>query len=158
MIDYQRLYHTGFLVPDLDAAMAELGPTLNLTWASVRDMPALPVWTPDRGAHEVALRLVYSCEGPQHVELLQGEVGSIWNGTANPWLSHLGVWVDDIAAETERCVDAGWSVVGAGASPDDGYGSFTYVQPPSGPLIELVSEAIRPGMEAWWADGLGQSV
>ena len=154
MIDYQRIYHTGIRVPDLDAAMAELGPSLGVTWAEERANPAQVVWTPEDGLREVSLRFTYSCEGPQHVELLEGEPGSVWDGRDDPGVHHVGIWVDDVTAETERCLAAGWRVAAANASPEDGYGLFTYVVPPSGPIVELVAEAIKPGFEAWWAAGL----
>lgn len=154
MIDYQRLFHTGIRVPDLDRAMDELGDQLGVTWAEARDLSAQAVWTPQDGLREVGLRFVYSCEGPQHVELLQGEPGTVWHGADDPGVHHVGIWVDDIEAETERCLSAGWQVAAAAAAPEDGYGVFVYVVPPSGPIIELVSSVIEPGFEAWWAAGL----
>ena len=153
MIDYQRLFHTGIRVPDIDAAMDEMGSTLGVTWASVQHNPAQQVWTPERELQEVELSFVYSCEGPQHVELLQGPAGTIWDGSDDPGVHHVGLWVDDVAAETERCVDAGWKVAAAGAPPDDGYGAFTYVVPPSGPIVELVWSVIEPRFQAWWDGG-----
>lgn len=154
MIDYQRLYHTGIRVPDLDAAMSEMGPMLGVTWAAVRETDAQSVWTPDRGQHAVPLRYVYSCEGPQHVELLEGVPGSVWYGGDEPGVHHVGIWVDDVGAETRACVDAGWTVAAAQSSPEDGYGVFTYVVPPSGPIIELVAAALEPSFETWWSAGL----
>lgn len=154
MIDYQRLYHTGIRVPDLDAAMAEMGEGLGVTWAEVRETEAQDVWTPAEGLRQVPLRYVYSCEGPQHVELLESSPGSPWHAGDQPGVHHVGVWVDDVTAETQRCLDLGWQVAAAQASPDDGYGLFTYVVPPSGPIIELVSAAIEPIFEEWWAAGL----
>ena len=153
MIDYQRLFHVGIRVADIDAAMDEMGPTLGLTWATVQHNPAQRVWTPDGGAAEVPLTFVYSREGPQHVELLQGPVGTIWDGADDPGVHHVGLWVDDVAAETERCLAAGWRLAAAGAAPDDGYGGFTYVVPPSGPIVELVWSAIEPRFDAWWGGG-----
>ena len=50
MVDYVgTLYHVGVRVVDLEAAMAELGAALGITWASVveREQPA---WTPADGA------------------------------------------------------------------------------------------------------------
>lgn len=153
MIDYQRLYHTGIRVADLDAAMTEMGETLGVTWASVQDNPAQQVWTPTDGLRELPLRFVYSCEGPQHVELLEGPPGSVWDGRDHPGVHHVGVWVDDVAAETQRCLDAGWEVAAAQNTPDAGYGVFSYVVPPSGPIIELVWSAVEPAFERWWAGG-----
>jgi len=150
MIDYQRQYHTGFRVPDLDAAMAELGPQLNVTWAEVRETESMNVWTPEAGLRGVPLRYVYSCEGPQHIELLESVPGSPWHHDGDPGVHHVGIWVDDVKAETEACVSAGWTVALAGTTPDDGYGNFTYVQPPNGSLIELVNSALLPMFEQWW--------
>ena len=98
MIDFDRLFHTGVRVPDLDKAMAELGGTLGLTWATPVEWQQ-PVWTPEAGAHTFPLRFTYSCEGPMHVELLDGAPGSPWDAGATPGAHHLGVWVDDVPAE-----------------------------------------------------------
>lgn len=153
MIDYQQLYHTGIRVADIEQAMTEMGETLGVTWATVQHNLAQKVWTPEKGSHAAELTYVYSCEGPQHIELLMSPAGSVWHAGDNPGVHHLGVWVDDVAAETQRCVDAGWTIAAAAASPDDGYGAFTYVVPPSGPIIELVWSAIRPRFDSWWAGG-----
>ena len=102
MLDFTRVFHTGVRVHDVDAAMAELGPTLGITWASVQHMPARSVWTPERGLEHVALTFTYSCEGPQHVELLRGAPGSVWDCGESPGLHHVGVWSDDVAGDVER--------------------------------------------------------
>ena len=151
--DYNgRLFHVGVRVRDLDAAMDDLGAGLGITWAPVVEREQ-PLWTPEDGAYSVTLRFTYSCEGPQHVELLQGPPGSPWYGADLPGVHHHGIWVEDVAAETERLVAAGWTLELAGRSPEDGYGSMTYVRSPSGFLLEPVSAAARPRMERWWAGG-----
>ncbi len=151
--DYQQLYHTGIRVPDLEAAMAELGSTLNVTWATAVDNPAQAVWTPDQGQQSLRLKFTYSCEGPQHIELLEGPAGSLWDGREHPGVHHQGVWVDDVAAEADRARAAGWTIAAAAKSPDEGYGNFAYIQPPSGMIVELVNAAIKPRFDAWWAGG-----
>jgi hypothetical protein len=151
--DYQQaLYHVGVRVPDLDAAMDELGKGLGMSWAQIveRDQP---VWTPSEGVYAIPLRFTYSCEGPQHVELLQGAPGSLWDGADWPGVHHHGVWVDDVAAETERLLGLGWTLEMAGKAPEDGYGSMTYVRSPQGFLLEPVAAAVRPRFERWWAGG-----
>ena len=56
-----------------------------------------------------AFGFTYSAEGPQHIELLEGEPGSIWDGRVTPGLHHIGVWSDDVAGETSRLVKEGWT-------------------------------------------------
>jgi len=59
VVDYVgTLYHVGVRVVDLEAAMAELGAALGITWASVveREQQA---WTPADGAFTTPLRFTY---------------------------------------------------------------------------------------------------
>ena len=156
MIDYRSMFHLGVRVPDLDAAMAELGDGLGLTWAEPRDNPAQGLWSPDAGAQELHLRYTYSAEGPQHVELLEGPPGSFWDGREQPGAHHVGLWVDDVDAETQRLVAAGWSLVGAQRDPGEGegHGVFTYLQPPSGLIVELVDRSLEARFESWWSAAL----
>jgi len=151
-VDYTGCYHQGVRVPDLETAMAELGDVLSLTWCEpqARDQS---VWLPEVGSTTIPLRFTYSADGPQHVELLQGAIGSIWDGSQQPGLHHVGLWSDDIASETNELVAAGWTLRLAQRDPEDGYGVFTYVQPPSGLLVELVSTAVQPMFERWFAGG-----
>lgn len=153
MIDFQRIYHTGIRVPSLEDAMAEMGESLGVTWATVMEPPAQALWTPEDGHQEIPLRFVYSCEGPQHIELLEGPAGTIWDGRQDPGVHHVGVWVDDVAAETEAVLAQGWQLLGASTSPEQGYGGYTYVAPPSGTIVELVWSAVLPRFESWWAGG-----
>src|SRR5262245_52762704 len=101
MIDYALAYHHGVRVPDLETAMAEIGDSLGVTWCEPQQREQR-VWLPDAGETTVPLRFTYSAEGPQHIELLEGAPGSIWDGRAQPGLHHIGVWCDDVAAETRR--------------------------------------------------------
>ena len=150
--DYARCFHQGVRVPDLDKAMDELGVALSLDWCHPQEREQA-VWSPSTGATTVHLRFTYSANGPQRVELLQGEPGSVWDGTEDPGLHHVGLWSDNVAAETASLVDAGWTLRLAQREPADGYGVFTYVQPPSGLLVELVSTSVQPMFERWFAGG-----
>ena len=152
MFEYQDLYHVGVRVTHLETAMDELGPGLGVTWAEVQEREQ-QVWLPDQGATTISLRFTYSAEGPQHVELLQGAPGSIWDGRDFPGVHHLGVWVDDVGKQTERLLNAGWTLELAQVSPDDGFGVFTYARSPSGLLLEPVWSGLKPMFERWWAGG-----
>jgi hypothetical protein len=107
VINYQGLFHVGIRVPDLDVAMEELGSSLGLTWSETRENPAQSLWTPSTGLQDIHLRYTYSAEGPQHVELLEGAAGSFWDGNDRGGAHHVGVWVDDVDAESDRLIDAG---------------------------------------------------
>jgi len=152
MFDYQQLFHVGVRVPDIHAAMADLGPGLGVTWCSLQER-SQAVWIPGEGSGSLELKFVYSAEGPQHVELLQGPPGSIWDGNDAPGVHHMGIWVDDVQKETERLIEAGWRLEIAGLPPENGYGAFTYVRSPSGFLLEPVWSAVKPMFETWWAGG-----
>lgn len=152
MIDYLRAYHLGIRVPDLDAAMSELGDALGLTWCSLQESNQ-SVWTPADGLQTVALKFTYSVEGPNHLELLEGAPGTVWDGRESPGAHHTGVWVDNVALSTEELLAKGWALVAAQRPPEDGYGVFAYVQPPSGLIVELVLSAIEPMFQRWFAGG-----
>lgn len=151
-IDYGRCYHQGVRVPDLDAAMAELGPALGVEWCTPQEREQA-VWLPETGPASIPLRFTYSAGEAQHIELLEGAPGSIWDGREQPGIHHVGLWSDDVRGETEQLLSAGWTLKLAQQAPDDGYGAFTYVQPPSGLLVELVWSAIEPMFSRWFAGG-----
>jgi hypothetical protein len=153
VIDYQQVFHLGVRVPDLDRAMVELGESLGLSWAEVRESPEQQLWTPEHGDRGYRLRYTYSTEGPQHVELLEGEPGSFWDGREQPGAHHVGVWVDDVDGESSRLGALGWTLVGAHRAPEDGHGIYAYLQPPGGLVVELVDRVVLPMFESWWAAG-----
>ena len=153
MFDYQQIFHVGHLVPDIDRAMTELGDAAGLQWARVQHAPNRTVWTPQRGAEEVALTFVYSRSGPQHLELLCGSPGSIWDSTSTTGVHHIGVWSDSISADAENFVSAGWTVTAAARPPDDGFGAFAYVTAPTGMTVELVASTARPRFVTWFEGG-----
>ena len=150
MFDYAQLFHVGVLVPNLEMAMTELGDGLGLTWSAMVEREQ-PIWSPKHGASTLPLRFTYSSQGPQHVELLQGPPGSIWDGVAHPGVHHMGVWVDDVGAEVERLTSLGWTLELALRAPEEGYGTFGYLRSPSGFLLEPVLASLKPMFERWWA-------
>ena len=152
MTTYADCYHQGVRVPSLDAAMEEVGAAMGLTWCEPQDRQQM-VWLPEVGMTSIALRFTDSAEGPQHVELLEGAPGSIWDGRDDPGVHHVGLWSDDVCRDTEACVARGWTVRAGQRPPEEGYGAFTYVQPPSGLIVEFVTTAARPMFERWFAGG-----
>jgi catechol 2,3-dioxygenase-like lactoylglutathione lyase family enzyme len=149
--DLGELFHVGIRVADIDKAMDDLAGGGG-GWARPQHRQQ-PVWLPGTGQTELELRFTYSSGGPVHLELLQGPPGSVWAGDEAPGPHHLGYWVEDVAAITERLVSEGWSLEAASRPPEEGYGAFTYVRSPSGVLVEPVSTVVRPAFEQWWAGG-----
>lgn len=152
MIDFARAYHLGVRVPDIERAMHEMGSNLGLEWCSLQ-VSEQSVWLPDQGSVRIPLKFTYSTTGPMHVELLEGAPASVWDGRVAPGAHHIGVWSDDVRGDTTALVDAGWTLLMAQAPPDAGYGAFTYVQPPSGLIVELVWSAIAPMFQRWFDGG-----
>lgn len=151
MFDYQRIFHTGLLVRDLRAAMGHYGQTLGMTWAEPFTFEALPLWTPGAGLQQLRIEVTYSIEGPQHLELVIGPKGTRYDPELHSGF-HVGCWVDDVRAEVAAMQHRGWQVSAAGATPEDGWGTFVFLEPPGGGLtVELVSVELLPKLEQWWA-------
>ena len=153
MFDFKEIFHIGIRVPNIETAMEEMGDSLNLTWAELVENPSQVLWTPDNGQQSIPLKFVYSCEGDQHLELLEGQPGSFWDGNQNPGVHHFGVWVDDVKTETERLLKLKWKLLGAAKSPDKGFGNMSYLAPSNGTILELVASSNKPRFERWWAGG-----
>ena len=153
MIDFKEIFHIGIRVPNIEAAMEEMGESLNVTWAELVENPSQRLWTPDEGQQDIPLKFVYSCEGDQHLELLEGQIGSFWDGNENPDVHHFGVWVDDVKVETERLLGLDWELLGAAKSPAEGFGNMTYLAPSNGTILELVASTNKPRFERWWSGG-----
>ena len=153
MFDFEEIFHIGIRVPNIETAMEEMGESLNVTWAELVENPSQGLWTPDDGQQNIPLKFVYSREGDQHLELLEGQPGSFWDGNENPGVHHFGVWVDDVKVETERLLDHGWDLLGAAKSPAEGFGNMTYLAPSNGTILELVASINKPRFERWWGGG-----
>src|SRR4029078_4364343 len=99
------------------------------------------------------LALTYSVEGPVHLELMQGPVGSIWDGNDAPAAHLLGYGSDAVRADTESLLAAEWTLELAANAPDEGYGRFTYVRSPQGYLVEPGSIGAQARLRGGWGGG-----
>ncbi len=132
MFEYPAdMFHVGHLVADIESAMAELGSSFDLTWTQVVSRDDQRVWTPEHGQRTVPLTFCYSTQGPQHIELIQGVEGTPWWWGDIQNLHHAGVWCD-VPTLTNDLIARGWTLVCSQVSPEEGYGSFSYVRSPSG--------------------------
>jgi catechol 2,3-dioxygenase-like lactoylglutathione lyase family enzyme len=148
--DATAVTHTALAVPDLDEAMAAYSASLGLSWA--RPQAATMHIRSTSGDQAVPIRFTYSVEGPPHLELIEGEAGSVWAPT--PGLHHVGVWTDALAEDAAALEANGLPVEVAGLSRSGRSPSgFTYHRSMHGLRIELVDDRSRPAFERWFAGG-----
>ena len=146
-VDYRRLFQVCFLVPDMAAATRAMGEASGLTFAEPWTYDNLVYWTPRGIVTTPRIRVTYSHQGPQHLELIQPAPGGFFDVAERKSPHHVGIWSDDVGTETAELVRAGWTVEAAAVSPEEGYGRVSFVRPPDGgTLLEIVSTQIMPLM------------
>lgn len=103
----EDFYHTGIVVPDLDAAMARLSALAGYTWITPMSY-RLPLRTAG-GTRELASTFVYSLQSP-HLELIREVPGSPWTAPPGNAVHHLGYFTDDLAAAARTLEDNGFAL------------------------------------------------
>jgi hypothetical protein len=141
--------HVGFVVDDLEKAMASFGAALDLEWATVLSWE-LELWTPS-GTSKVRSTFTYARGGSPSIELLQNEPGSIWTvGAATA--HHIGYWSTDLVADGAELASRGYEMIATLASDGGGPTGFSYhAGPAGGTLIELVDASLKPRFARWWS-------
>lgn len=152
-LHFTDVYHTGYVVADIAAAMDELGEALAIRWAKPQERE-MRLRTP-KGVITPTLRYTYSAgDGPTRVELLERVDGTLWELSSGPGrLHHFGLWVSDLQAESDRLLGLGAELQVTYDSDAPGVTGFAYHRLPSGLLLELVDESRRPVFEEWFAGG-----
>ena len=143
-----RSYHVGFVVPDLDEAIALMTKALGVPFTAPMELPFRTLHTPE-GEREVTLRLAYSTR-PAHVELIESAPGTLWDFDDRVRGHHVGVWADDVAAEADRLEGLGMRTVWW-ATDDTGRMAFSYHETPYGFYLELVDAVARSFYPGWFA-------
>jgi catechol 2,3-dioxygenase-like lactoylglutathione lyase family enzyme len=133
-------FHVGLVVDDVEAALARLA-SLGYEWCAELAYPT-PVQLP-AGDAVVDVRCVYSRTVPR-VEVVQSIPGTPpWSAT-DSGIHHLGYWSDDVAADTAALEAEGYTVEVTGKG-------WAYLVGAGGPRVELVSRALQPPLEGYWA-------
>lgn len=140
ILAHADLWHTGTVVNDLEAAKAEIGHELGVTW---RDGGAEVRLITDDGATTVQTAYALSVEGPHHVELVQSIPGTVWTAAAPGHAHHLGYWVDDVVASTNALIDAGAELLASVAMTDDVPPMCAYHRAANGLHVEIVDRRLR---------------
>ena len=142
----EDLYHTGIIVPDLDAAMARLSALAGYRWITPLSY-TLPFRTAT-GTRELTSTIVYSVQRP-HVELLQEVPGSPWTAAPGNSVHHLGYFTDDLADTAELLESNGFTFEMTADVPGQDLALFAYYVDPFGTRVEIVDRALFPDFSAF---------
>jgi hypothetical protein len=134
------LYHTGIVVPDLEASMARMSEVAGYRWTEIQSAE-LPIRLAD-GETVLRLRYVYSLDAP-HLELVQEIPGTPWTAAPHVAAHHLGYFCDDVPTTSKRLVESGFAFE-ACAVVDGTPSIFAYHLDPSGVRIEIVDRERIP--------------
>ena len=137
------LFHVGFVVHDVEAAMSELSAATGVHW---RDVGHRRISTRLReGIRDLDYTAVFTIEGPPHIELVGAMNGTPWWPAGPAQLHHLGYHADDLAAASAAMDAAGLRRVACDATGADGEAAlFAYYQATGGYFVELLSTQARP--------------
>ena len=151
------IFHTGYVVEDVEESMREVEAVFDVAWSTV-ERRRLALRGPE-GPFEADMTFVYTQQGPPHIELLAAVPGTPWQvaNAAAPVgqqaAHHVGIWSPDLVADSAALEAAGAPLVVTYDGRGDGVRGFAYHRLPSGMLVELVDESRRPDFETWFAGG-----
>jgi hypothetical protein len=137
----EDLYHTGIVVPDLDAAMARLSALAGYRWITPLSY-TLPFRTVTE-THELTSSIVYSVQSP-HIELLQEVPGTPWTAAPGNSVHHLGYFTDNLVDTARTLEDNGFTFEMTADVPGSELALFAYYTDAFGTRIEIVDRALFP--------------
>jgi Glyoxalase/Bleomycin resistance protein/Dioxygenase superfamily len=143
----EDLYHTGIVVPDLEAAMARFTALAGYQWITPLSY-TLPFRTAAAGTHEFTSTIVYSTNSP-HLELIQEVPGSPWVAAPGNPVHHLGYFTDNLANAARALEDNGLTFEATAAASDSELALFAYYVDAFGTRIEIVDRALFPDWAAF---------
>jgi hypothetical protein len=146
-----QLFKTGLITSDLAVAMHHLAAALKVDWTPVQ----VAQLTLQRGEEleVVELAFAYSRSGPPYLELLQAQPQGYYASPPGTHLHHVGMWVDDLAAESRRLAALGFPLEAAGVREGRAPQIFAFHANPGGLRVELVDRVMEPSFLAWVAGG-----
>lgn len=142
----EDFYHTGIIVPDLDAAMDRLSALAGYRWITPVSY-TLPFRTTS-GTQEVTSTFVYSLQAP-HVELIKEVPGTAWTAAPGNAIHHLGYWTDNLAESANLLEDNGFAFEATADTAAPELALFAYYVDSAGTRIEIVDRALFPDFPAF---------
>jgi catechol 2,3-dioxygenase-like lactoylglutathione lyase family enzyme len=145
--------HVGFMVADIDLAIAKFSDVLGLTFNDPITVQLDHLYDPDY--RQGTITVAYSREGPPHYELIQGESHGVYSMEGGgEGLHHVGVWQTDLERRMQTLVEQGMRVE-ARVLLDDGMLLTAFNNPADlhGVRVEFVDDRDRPTMEEFMRTG-----
>jgi catechol 2,3-dioxygenase-like lactoylglutathione lyase family enzyme len=142
----EDLYHTGIVVPDLDAAIARFSTLGGYEWINPLSY-TLPFRTATE-SRELTSTIVYSVQAP-HIELVQEVPGTPWTAAPGNAVHHLGYFTDDLLGSARLLEDNGFIFEMTADMPESELALFAYYVDASGTRIEIVDRALFPDFPAF---------
>jgi len=143
-----NLYHTGYLVEDVDECVERLG-RLGVARRTPPKSHDLPIVVGGKRLR-ARFRYVYSADGPHHLELIQPMDSDYLEATGPMTFHHLGFWVDDLEAAVLASPDWGLTLECTYLDEQDDP-KVSYHVDGAGVRYEMVPVSHRPVMEERWA-------
>jgi hypothetical protein len=142
----EDLYHTGIVVPDLDAAMGRFTTLAGYRW--IKPMRFTLPFRTGTGTRELTSNFVYSVQAP-YLELIQETPGTPWVAAPGNAVHHLGYFADNLTESAKALEDNGFSLEMtadvAGSTP----AMFAYYVDGGGTRIEIVDRSLFPDFRAF---------
>lgn len=148
--DITSPFHVGYMVADVDEAMARLSAATGVTWHPPQVFALDIMVGGDRQQFET--RFTYSVEGPVQLEVAEGPAGTLWDASLHGGPNHNGYWTDNLAGDIDALVAGGGELVFHGCGDDPGPQGFAMVDV-VGSRIELIDRAMEPMFETWYRTG-----
>jgi hypothetical protein len=133
-------FHIGIATADLTSSMQKLGKALGVSWTTPSAGPG--VLHTVEGKPQPRPTSCLSQQGPVHIDLIQGEPGTIW-ATAEPRLHHFAYWTNDLVGDVARLAQEGWRLEMTNPGEDGQPTVFAYLVRDDGFRLELIDDAGR---------------
>jgi Glyoxalase/Bleomycin resistance protein/Dioxygenase superfamily len=133
-------FHIGIVTNDIEASMPDLSAGLGVSWTTPTK-PEGVVHTVD-GAEQHRPLSCISRQGPIHIDLMQGDPGTVWDANG-PRLHHFAYWTNDLRGDIDRLAKDGWRLE---MTKPDAAGEptvFAYLVDDNGFRLELIDDAGR---------------
>jgi hypothetical protein len=142
-------FHVGIVVEDFESTLEELSELFGYEWCEEMSNPAEVAYgNGSKGV--VPISFVYSMNSPR-LEIIRTIPGTLWVPAAGSGVHHMGYWSDDVTADSDALARRGWAVEVVGLR--DGLPYWAYHRHGSGPRIEIVTRALQPILERYFATG-----